>query len=246
MHHNYCLAVEVVVGRSPGAVSARRGGLLAIRAGMAHASYNLAAFDPAPSPPDEVAAARDWFEAMGAPHRLLLRSGYDEEAIALALGGGYRVRQREPALAVAAAAVARANVAGCDVRRVTTPHELREYVRVEPLPDGDRELVAATAAAVAQAPGMVLLLGERGGRAAARALAVVSDDVVGVYNVFVREEERGRGLGRAITAAAVAAGRAAGATLACLQATERGLLLYLGMGFERVYDLVSLDSPVKS
>lgn len=60
------------------------------------------------------------------------------------------------------------------------------------------------------------------------------DDAIGVFNVAVVPERRGRGLGAALTAAVVADGAAAGGTWAYLQSSDDGLPVYLRLGFEQV------------
>lgn len=59
-------------------------------------------------------------------------------------------------------------------------------------------------------------------------------DVAGVYSIGVRERFRRRGLGAAITAAALAAGRDAGCSSGVLQASPMGEPVYDRMGFEVV------------
>jgi len=56
-------------------------------------------------------------------------------------------------------------------------------------------------------------------------------DQIGVFNIAVVPEFRGRGYGRLITERVLADGFAAGARSAYLQATEAGLPLYESMGF---------------
>jgi GNAT superfamily N-acetyltransferase len=65
---------------------------------------------------------------------------------------------------------------------------------------------------------------------------IVIDDrgTAGIYYVGTIESYRGRGLGRTITAAAVAAGRRLGCTRSSLQASPMGLPIYERMGFRRV------------
>ena len=59
-------------------------------------------------------------------------------------------------------------------------------------------------------------------------------DVAGVYSIGVRERFRRRGLGAAITAAALVAGRDSGCTIGVLQASPMGEPVYDRMGFETV------------
>jgi ribosomal protein S18 acetylase RimI-like enzyme len=59
----------------------------------------------------------------------------------------------------------------------------------------------------------------------------------GVWNVATTEAVRGRGIGTAMTAAAMAAGAARGATDAILIATPLGEPVYRSMGFETVAEM---------
>ncbi len=61
-----------------------------------------------------------------------------------------------------------------------------------------------------------------------------TSDVAGVYSIGVRERFRRRGLGAAITAAVLAAGRNAGCSTGVLQASPMGRPVYDRMGFETV------------
>lgn len=82
----------------------------------------------------------------------------------------------------------------------------------------------------------MLLNGYAGGAETpcATALGIVAEGTVGVYAVTCHEHARRRGIGAAITLAAVAAGARAGATRAALQATGLGEPVYRRIGFETV------------
>jgi GNAT superfamily N-acetyltransferase len=84
--------------------------------------------------------------------------------------------------------------------------------------------------------GAAAFLAHVDGRPAAISMTIVSHGVAGIYWVGTTEEARGRGLGRAMTAAAVAAGLEMGATWASLQASPMGESLYRRMGFETIFD----------
>lgn len=73
---------------------------------------------------------------------------------------------------------------------------------------------------------------------------------VGVFGsqatvIFVNTDPgwRSRGIGRAMTAAALSAARAAGAEQACLNASEAGLAIYQRLGFETVARTTRFSSP---
>lgn len=76
------------------------------------------------------------------------------------------------------------------------------------------------------------ILARIGDRPVATALCVFADGGLVIANVTTLPDERGRGLGRAVTLAAMRLGAAAGAVIAVLQSTEMGLGVYQRLGFE--------------
>ncbi|HYL40421.1 MAG TPA: GNAT family N-acetyltransferase, partial [Candidatus Binatus sp.] len=85
---------------------------------------------------------------------------------------------------------------------------------------------------VADDPEVRLFAGYLDGAPVATSLAVRANDVVGVFAVATTVGSRGRGLGTALTWAAVEAGRGWGCRAAALQASEMGEPVYRRMGFE--------------
>jgi len=84
------------------------------------------------------------------------------------------------------------------------------------------------------------------GCAAGIAMTLVSHGVAGIYWVGCTEEARKRGLGGAVTAAAVNAGFDLGAEVAALQASPMGEPIYRRMGFETIFDYrLFMRSPPK-
>lgn len=77
-------------------------------------------------------------------------------------------------------------------------------------------------------------LAEIDGQAVAAATLLVGAGVAGIYNVGTVEEERGRGIGAAITRAAMERARAQGAHVATLHAGPMAEPLYRRIGFELV------------
>lgn len=63
---------------------------------------------------------------------------------------------------------------------------------------------------------------------------ICTADVAGVYSIGVREQFRRRGLGTAISATVLTAGRARGCSIGVLQASPMGEPVYRRMGFETV------------
>lgn len=84
------------------------------------------------------------------------------------------------------------------------------------------------------AVGVSLYLGLAAGRPVTTALALRSEESVGIFNVATPAEERGRGYGAAVTSRAAADAFAAGARTAWLQASGMGFGIYKRLGFETV------------
>lgn len=81
------------------------------------------------------------------------------------------------------------------------------------------------------------------GRAAGTALGVRAGEVLGIFNVATVPDARGRGVGRAVTLAALRDGAAAGCTMAVLQSSAMGHSVYERLGFRDFasYELYSCD-----
>jgi ribosomal protein S18 acetylase RimI-like enzyme len=75
------------------------------------------------------------------------------------------------------------------------------------------------------------------------AMTIVSHGVAGIYWVGSLEQARGKGLGRAVTAAATNAGFEQGAEVASLQASPMGKPIYEAMGYETLFDYRLFMSP---
>ncbi|MGZ6751478.1 MAG: GNAT family N-acetyltransferase [Nocardioides sp.] len=78
------------------------------------------------------------------------------------------------------------------------------------------------------------VLAELDGTPVAVGTAWVTGTTVGLYNIATLEAARGRGIGYAVTAALLEAGRGHGCTDAVLHATEMGRPVYERLGFDEV------------
>jgi ribosomal protein S18 acetylase RimI-like enzyme len=126
----------------------------------------------------------------------------------------------------------------------------------EAAPDDLRTVMAASWLQVHLHPPIQAFLGRLGGEAVATALlfpvptAGDLGGVVGMYDVSTLPRMRRRGIGRAMTAAALRGAQQLGYTTAVLGATSMGLSLYRGLGFRRratyrtYVKLVSDDAPL--
>lgn len=103
--------------------------------------------------------------------------------------------------------------------------------------DSDPVVVAASSPwEVVRLAEATYLVGWLDGEPVTSAMGVTVNGAVGVFGVTTLPEHRGRGYGRAVTAAACSAGSRRGARLAWLQASEMGTPVYAAMGFRAVED----------
>lgn len=92
-------------------------------------------------------------------------------------------------------------------------------------------------------PRAVRFVARAGGRAVGTALLFDAHGVTGVYIVATAEAYRRRGIGAALTAAALAEGRRRGLRVGTLQAGGLGAPVYAGMGFAKVAEYELFRPP---
>lgn len=80
----------------------------------------------------------------------------------------------------------------------------------------------------------VILIAHQNDRPVGVGTGLISDDTLGIYNVATLTGARGRGVGSAVTAGLMRAGRERGATQAILHASTMGQSVYERLGFEVV------------
>ncbi len=186
----------------------------------------------------DIELAERWYTSRDADFRLMLRDDVDAPLIEAATAAGYQLDYSEPALLLE------------DERRAPPPEQLiitemanesdlERYGPVGWRSDGLDQIGIAIARR-ARCLGFTMLLGCAGAEAVGSSMAVVTDGLVGVYNVSVEPPFRRRGFGAAMVWAAVEAGRRRGATAAWLGSRPMSHGLYESMGFRRVFEYRSL------
>jgi ribosomal protein S18 acetylase RimI-like enzyme len=93
-------------------------------------------------------------------------------------------------------------------------------------------------------PDVQAFVGRLDGRPVGYSLAIRSEGAGGVYNVGTLPEARRRGLGTAVTWAAVDVARRAGFDCAVLQSSEMAIPMYEAMGFRTVVRYAVFREPV--
>jgi ribosomal protein S18 acetylase RimI-like enzyme len=227
-------AIEDLCGATPKGHYARRG---TARAAVTHAgaaTLNVA-YDLSREP-DLDALHEMAIEVSGHVEAwsIMVRGDADGGVADLATRHGRSARSELPLLAAAAnELVLRADAAQLErVRRVGAAESDRYtdvLTRGFEVPDG--LFGPLMGGAVLDAERIDGYLYEEGGQVLGTGLGMRTRGAVGVFNIAVVRDARGRGLGRAITEKVVRDGVAAGADAAYLQSSALGRPLYESMGF---------------
>lgn len=190
-----------------------------------------------------IAGAREFFSTRGRGFSVWGRGGIpaDDDLFAAAEAAGLQAVYEMPEMVLRAPVEERPLPAGAELRRLSRAEEATDYWRI----------AAASYASLGFPPeafagyrdhtpllreNVAAFLAHLDGEPVAIAMTIVSGGVAGIYWVGTLEAARGRGLGRAVTAAATNAGFALGAELASLQASPMGRPIYEEMGYETIFD----------
>lgn len=225
-------------GYVAGGEVAERHGLLITATRLPDETLNVA-FAPGAVPEADAAVAwfEAWFRDRGMHPGIELRTGEHPDLERVLAVRGYTVVVRRPAMVLAPIAVP-----GAPPRvTVTEVEDDADLARYRAIQAEVFDLTAEVAAgllppAAVETAGIRLFLARHDGVACGTAAVSVSRYGAGVVGVATLPAHRRRGVGRAVTAAAVRWGAAAGAGLAWLYPTEMARPLYAALGFRAVGD----------
>jgi GNAT superfamily N-acetyltransferase len=247
---NLLASFELLVRHPPTGVpiaSRRFGTVTAFAAGRRSGFFNAVAV-LAPAPVHDVEAAVGWVRDLGQSVSLRVREDVDDETIRRAAEnlGLERSPWVDPAMVMAPLAIAPGVPAGLRID-TATPSTLDHWYAalaassgVPPTHPFLRDLLPEDAI---DDPDMRLYGGFLDDEPVATSVAIRSQNAVGIYAVGTAESARRRGIGSAMTWAAIEAGREWSASAAVLQASAMGEPVYRAMGFGIVAGYVSYDEP---
>ncbi len=245
MHENTIHGLRCVAAALPRAKVATAGPWLLFDSGTGDRDFNQAMVAGVAEVGGDAAiqVVEAWFRGR-ADFVFWFREPDDRVLTEAARRAGYRQERSEPAMFLDDVDRSWPVPGGLEVRTVTGDAGVADYAAAE-AEDltrfvGRREADESLARAVMERPGMKLFVGYLGGVPVARSMVVVSGTMAGVTNVYVAPSARRRGVGTAMTASAIAAGREMGATEACLEASAMGRPMYERMGFREVYRYLRL------
>lgn len=209
--------------------------------GFPTAEFNRAFLkEPGGDIPAAIARAEDHFARLELPFFFTVRSDWEERCADALAAAGYAPQGESPAMLMDPVRDGGAEIAGLEIARVRTPEQLVAFQETAfegfgmPKQLGKLFLTEQLLAT----PGVELYLGSFDGTPVSTSCLVPTPGVAGIYWVATLEAHRGRGLGEALTWAAVRGGQLRGCPVASLQASEMGEPVYKRMGFRTTLQYV--------
>lgn len=205
------------------------GDLVLSAAGRLGPEFNNVAVLGEVPPPRLFAVAERFFAGTGGYSVTVVveRAAAIEQAL---LNDGWRLDEEEPALVLTPLPEhLPPPPAGLTINRVTTHADLDAFRSTGRTP----QWIVPTLAAATD-PDVALFTGAVNGQVIATARLTCLGAIAEITGVVTEPGQRRRGIGTAMTWAAIAAGAARGCTSATLTATEMGYPVYLKMGFQPV------------
>jgi ribosomal protein S18 acetylase RimI-like enzyme len=221
----------------------------------AHPAISNAAFrrDDKANAAELVARAEEFFAGQGRGFSLWIRDGQPQDADLLeaAEAAGLQLVYAMPEMVLAQPVEAPQLASGAEIRQLTAAEQADDYWAVATASYASLGFPAEVFAGYRRHAGLLAdnvaaFIAYLEEEPVSIAMTIVSDGVAGIYWVGSLERARGKGLGRAVTAAATNAGFELGADLASLQASPMGKPIYEAMGYETLFDYRLYMSPPPS
>jgi ribosomal protein S18 acetylase RimI-like enzyme len=229
----------------PGAVIESEDGWLFGAGSPSHPVISNAAFrrNDDVSAEELVSRAKDFFHARGRGFSTWIRGEESEDLdlSAAALGAGLQLVYEMPEM-VLGSPVEEPNLpAGTELRQLSEAGQADDYWKVAAssytsIGFPPEVFGSYTNNAGLLAENVAAFIAYLDGEPVSIAMTIVSHGIAGIYWVGSLEQARGKGLGRAVTAAATNAGFKLGAEIASLQASPMGKPIYEAMGYESLFD----------
>lgn len=246
VHSAYAAALAVAGPLGPAGESEHVGPFLCVNGGFGVSRANVAVVTgKVANPRVALRDVMDWFGARGLNLRLDLRSGADTAVLAAATLEGFQFWSRQRSYLLEQHQAPAAPSTGLKVCRVDTEEDEYAYCVAGSSDTGDLDAELAVTRAATAVPGVALYVGLSDGVPVAHSMAIVRGGTATIHNLFVAPAARGRGAGKALTEAAIAGAKEAGATAVSLHSSHYGPSLFEALGFVPVeeYAVVGLVGP---
>lgn len=187
------------------------------------------------------------FREKSAPFRWwILPSSRPENLIEILKANGFRHTYDAPGMTIELDSIPRLqHVEGFEIRRVENAQMLREWAHV--FGEGFHRPAEEEAHWYNAYSDLGLhgtwreFVGYLDGQPVATSSVCLSNDLAGIFHVVTLPPARGRGIGAAITIAALLEAKAYGCRIASLQSSEMAFSMYRAIGFQHCCDLTLYD-----
>ena len=242
---NFVASFRKLVEHCPGAEMRDVGGVFAFVTGLQLALFNGCVVT-GPATPADLGAALKWVADHQLPHRAWITRRMPELGGVPPAHGLQPEPEPYPGMVLHPLREAPDPASGITIVRVTDAN-LDEFVQVG-FEGGLREdmSVRLFTPSFASDPDVQLFVGRLDGRPVGTSIAIRSKSASGVYNVGTLPQARRRGIGAALTWAAVEAGRAWSYDTVVLQSSAMGFPMYAAMGFRTVAPYTVFSPPVSA
>jgi GNAT superfamily N-acetyltransferase len=190
-----------------------------------------------------IARARDFFDARGRGFSVWIRGDQreDQDLAAAVAAAGLQLVYAMPEMVLEAPVDELPLPSGAELRQISEAGQAEDYWRIATASYASLGFPAEVFGWYSNHAGLLAenvaaFIAYLDGEPVSIAMTIVSHGIAGIYWVGSLEQARGKGLGRAVTAAATNAGFALGAQVASLQASPMGKPIYEAMGYETVFD----------
>jgi GNAT superfamily N-acetyltransferase len=241
-NENFVASYRTLVHHSPGGEARTIGGVFAFITGLPISLFN-GCIVLEPSTPGELDTALAWVGGSGVPHRVFVAPGLEAAVGLVPLTHGLR-RDSEPypGMVLHPAPDSPQPAAGVSVTEVDTSG-LEEHLDVRVAAGLSRSVAQRLFShSFASDPDVRFLIGRLDGRAVGASVALRSAEACGIYAVETLADARRRGVGTALTWAAVAAGRAWGYDTIVLQSSAMAASMYTSMGFRTLVSYTTFST----
>lgn len=240
---NFIASFRKLVEHCPEGATRESGGIFAFTTGLPLSLFNGAVVTQ-PTTPGELDAALQWVSGRSTTHRAWIAEKLVAELGEIPPSHGLdREPEPYPGMVLHPPLDAPAPSAGVTITSVADAG-LDEFLGVGV--EGGLPLDLArrlSPPSFARDPDVQLFVGRLDGRPVGTSIAIRSRSASGIYNVVTLPNARRRGVGRALTWAAAAAGRAWGSDIIVLQSSPMALAMYSVMGFRTVAPYATFTTP---
>jgi ribosomal protein S18 acetylase RimI-like enzyme len=241
-NENFVASFAKLAGHCDGGGQRRFGGAFAYVTQLPIALFNGCVVAE-PSTPSELDEALGWVAGHDVPMTVFLAEGLDSELADVVATRGLQ-RDPTPYPGMVLYPIPEPPPPGHVVVEAVDATGADEFRGVFTAQGRSRDLAEAMfPESLIGDPDVHAFVGRLDGRPVGYSLAIQSERTSGVYNVGTLPEARRRGVGTALTWAAVESGRRAGLDCVVLQSSEMAVSMYQAMGFRTVVNYAVFRKP---